>query len=63
MQVASQNLCSAFEGTIVNVHTVQKWFAKFKNGEYCLEDKSCYGRHSKIDNKGLQNPYSISVNV
>lgn len=66
--VATENLCGVFGDDSVNVRTVQRWFAKFKNGEFSLEDEPRSGRPTKIDNEELrreleQNPYSTSVTL
>ena len=51
---AARDICSVYgEGTI-GESTAQKWFAKFKNGDFNLNDKSRSGRPLLLDQELLK---------
>ncbi|GFW74296.1 histone-lysine N-methyltransferase SETMAR [Trichonephila clavipes] len=52
--VACKNLCAVFRKDIVNVHTCQRWFSKFRSGKLSLQESDRSGRPSKINNDVLR---------
>ena len=42
-------LCEAFGPSYVSVKTVERWFKKFRSGDFNLEDAHMAGRPNEID--------------
>ncbi|XP_011336345.2 histone-lysine N-methyltransferase SETMAR-like [Ooceraea biroi] len=51
---ATKELCMALGQDIVDVRTVQRWFSKFRAGNFHLEDEPHTGRHSNFDDDILK---------
>lgn len=54
MHLLQLKICVVFDVNTINICTVQRWFAIFKNGEFSMEDESHSGQPSKVDNDALQ---------
>ncbi|GFY05365.1 histone-lysine N-methyltransferase SETMAR [Trichonephila clavipes] len=66
--VACNNLCAMFGKGIVNVHTCQIWFSKFRAGDLSIQESDRSGRSSKMDNDVLRsmlenNPHLTSQEI
>lgn len=51
---AARDICKVYGEGVLGVSTAQKWFAKFKNGDFDLEDTPRSGRPSEIDEDRLK---------
>jgi [histone H3]-lysine36 N-dimethyltransferase SETMAR len=51
---SSRRICAAFGQHVVAERTAQRWFDRFRSGNYSLEDEPKSGRPSKIDDKQLR---------
>ncbi|GFX82663.1 HTH_48 domain-containing protein [Trichonephila clavipes] len=65
--VACKNLCAVLGKDIVNVHTCQKWFSKWRAGNLSLQGSDRSGRPSKIHGDVLRpmenNPHLTSREI
>ncbi|GFV29646.1 histone-lysine N-methyltransferase SETMAR [Trichonephila clavipes] len=66
--VACKNLCAVLGKDILNVHTCQRWFSKFRSRELSFQESDRSGRPSKIDNDVLRfmlenNPHLTSQEI
>lgn len=52
--VACKNLCDTLGSEVVNVRTCQRWFVKFRSGDFSLTEDPRSGRPSKVDNDILR---------
>jgi len=43
---AANKICAVYGEGAVGERTVRKWFARFKTGDFNLEDQECPGRPS-----------------
>ena len=50
---ATKNICSIYENA-VSFHTVKRWLARFRFGDFSLEDKPGSGRKAEFDNYALE---------
>lgn len=46
---------------VISESTVQRWFQKFRRGEFDLEDKECHERPSSVDDHNTEVMKSGSV--
>ncbi|WKY13153.1 hypothetical protein Q1695_004178 [Nippostrongylus brasiliensis] len=51
---AHRQLCSVYGEDVMSLRTVKRWFAKFSEGDYNIEDKPRSGRPSDLDLEALQ---------
>ena len=51
---AAKNICSALGQNTVGVSKCQRWFKKFREGNFSLNDESGRGRVSNFDQDALQ---------
>lgn len=51
---AARDICSVYGENIIGQSTAQKWFAKFKKGDFDLNDTSRTGRPSEFDEELLK---------
>ncbi|XP_014787037.1 histone-lysine N-methyltransferase SETMAR-like [Octopus bimaculoides] len=56
-------ICEGYGDDIVGKSTVRRWFAKFKAGEFSLEDDSCSGRPSTLDEDALKAKTEENSNI
>ncbi|CAK9798972.1 Histone-lysine N-methyltransferase SETMAR [Anthophora plagiata] len=50
----SRNINEAFDQDTVNERAVQRWFARFRNGDGSLEDEEHGNRSSEVDDEQLK---------
>ncbi|XP_043258028.1 histone-lysine N-methyltransferase SETMAR-like [Colletes gigas] len=53
VQVAKK-ICAVYGGDAVSDRTVREWFAKFKDGDFNLEDRPRSGRPSTVDDDQIK---------
>ncbi|XP_052834133.1 histone-lysine N-methyltransferase SETMAR-like [Octopus bimaculoides] len=58
-----KNICEVYGDDAVGESTVRRWFAKFKTGEFSLEDDSRSGRPSKLDEEVLKAKIEGNSNI
>ena len=46
---ATKKFCDVYGGDAVNVRTVQKWFKRFRDGNFSLKDEKHSGRPTEVD--------------
>ena len=51
---ATQSIRSAYEESNIDVRTCQNWFARFRSGNFDLNDKDRSGRPAEADDEELQ---------
>lgn len=51
---AHQLLAEAYPGLDIDVRMCQRWFARFKNGDFDIEDKERPGQPKKFEDKELE---------
>lgn len=49
----TNKICSVYGKDAISKRTVRKWFCRFKQGKFCLEDNERSGRPSTIDDEQL----------
>ena len=50
----ARNICDVYGEGVIGVSTAQKWFAKFKNGDFDLDDTPRTGRPSEFNEEHLK---------
>lgn len=55
VSVTTESICKVYGKNAVTAKTVRKWFAKFKRGDFNLEDKPRSGRPIKVDDDLITN--------
>ena len=51
---ATESICTAYGTDALDVRTCQNWFARFKAGDFDLNDKERAGRPMKADDDQLE---------
>ena len=51
---AARDICNVYGEGVIGERAAQKWFAKFKNGDFDLDDTPRSGRPSKFDEDRLK---------
>ena len=51
---ATEAICSVYGVDALNVRVCQKWFAKFRSGDFDLEDKERSGRPKELETDNLE---------
>ena len=47
-------MCMVYGEGVIGKSTARKWFAKFKNGNFDIDDTPCSGRPSEFDEDHLK---------
>src|SRR5262245_40243857 len=50
---ATRNVCSSLGEGALSLRTTQNWFAKFRQGDYDIEDRPRSGRPPEIDREAV----------
>ena len=51
---ASRDICMVYGEGVISEYTARKWFAKFKNGNFDIDDTPRSGRPSEFDEGHLK---------
>jgi len=51
---ATAMICAAYRKNAVSYITCKRWYQKFRQGDFSLEDESCAGRPQKFETDELQ---------
>jgi histone-lysine N-methyltransferase SETMAR len=51
---ATEAICSVYDVDALNIRVSQKWFAKFRSGDFDLEDKERSGRPQELETDNLE---------
>lgn len=55
-----KNICDVFGDNAVSIPTCERWFAKFKRGDFNLEHQPHFGRPSDVDDDIMCNKMDIN---
>ena len=50
----TEAICSVYGVDALNVHVCQKWFAKFRSGDFDLEDKERSGKPQELETESCR---------
>nr|XP_034192337.1 histone-lysine N-methyltransferase SETMAR-like [Osmia lignaria] len=61
--IATNNICAVYGESALSCRTCRKWFKRFKDGNFCLEDEERSGRPSQTQENKIQDLVEQSRNL